>query len=235
MGSVAFVCQLPSIASGQEIRQKLKRVSISVGAQRRVRVDGEKAWKFTLSPEGREREISHEKSGRQREELRDHSSNARGTVRYSLEFMLPKIDDPDGRLEAKFIFFQLKPRDKRTDSFYPYLSVEIPKNYRSQGPKVDFEFRVGKIHEVRSGKPISLNRWHRLDVIVRWTKQSDGLAEVIVDGRTIARHNGFTGPDIGDPLVNFGIYRSHLDRANLSKLEEVNLFIRRYRVERIAN
>ena len=235
LGAVGLAGQFPLFASAQEIRQKIKRVTNSVGKSRRVRIEGEKAWQFTLTPEGRESEIAAEASGRQREELRDYSSSARGTVIYQLQFMLPRIDDPNGQLEAKFIFFQLKPRDKRGVGFNPYLTVEIPKKYRSQGPKVDFEFQDGKVREVRSGKPVSPNRWHALEVIVKWSAQPDGFADVKLDGRTIARHDGFTGPDIGDPLPNFGIYRSHLNNVDPSRLETINLYVRRYRVERIAN
>ncbi len=235
LGAVGLAGQFPLFASAQEIRQTIKRVSNSVGKSRRVRIEGEKAWHFTLTPKGRESEIAAEASGRQREELRDYSSSARGTVIYKLQFMLPNIDDPNGQLEAKFIFFQLKPRDKRGVGFNPYLTVEIPKNYRSQGPKVDFEFQDGKVREVRSGKPVSPNRWHALEVIVKWSAQRDGFADVKLDGRTIARHDGFTGPDIGDPLPNFGIYRSHLNNVDPSRLETINLYVRRYSVERIAN
>ncbi|NOD31498.1 heparin lyase I family protein [Ruegeria atlantica] len=231
--TLAMVTALPMAA--KELRTKLRRVDGSVGKSRRVRINGERAWEVTLPPDGREEEIASEASGRQREELRDYTQTAQGTVRYSIDVLMPPWDDPDGRLEAKVMFFQLKPRKRRGESFWPYLSVEIPPDYRRAGPKVDFQFDLGPTMIKQSRSPMAPNRWYQLQVTVKWSTASDGYAIVELDDRQIARFDGVTVTDNSIPLVNFGTYRSHLNATDPSKLETVQLFFRRYRVERLSS
>ena len=215
-------------ANAKELRQRIKRVPISVGRSRKVKIDGEKAWHFILPPDKREdrtREVIG--AGRQREERRDEISHAKGTVQYSIEFLVPTIEDSDGRLESKFIFFQIKPDGPRgkLDERFPYFSIQVDPNYSLF---TDFEFTVGRQIGKQARASVKQNRWHRLDVVVKWSQGKDGFAYVEFDGSRISNYKGYTGPD-GRPLVNFGIYRSHLDRANPDKLETLELFVRRYK------
>ncbi len=220
-------------AFAKELRQRLKRVSISVGKSRKVKVSGERAWHFILPPDRREdrtRETSG--AGRQREEMRDTIAHAKGTVAYSIEFLMPEIADTDGRLEAKFIFFQIKPDAPRgpNDEYWPYFSIQVDPDYSMW---MDFEFVAGN----QIGRPgrasVRQNQWHRLEVVVKWSGGKDGYAQVNFDGRKIGEYRGYTGPD-GSPHVNFGLYRSHLDRANQSKLETLELYVRRYSAVQVA-
>jgi hypothetical protein len=217
-------------AAAKQLRQSMKRAPTSVGKRRDVRIDDEHAYEFTLGPD----KFEPGKGSRQREELRDVVSNASGTVRYRIEFLFPTIDDPDGRLESKFIFFQIKPKDTRTSTgdWFPYLTVQIEPDYRRVGPYTDFEFTVGDQRGTASRRPIKQNVWHQLEVVVKWSQGNDGFATVAIDGNRIASFNGKTGPD-GEPLVNFGIYRSYLHRADPAKVETLQFYVRRYASERI--
>ena len=218
-------------AAAKQLRQSMKRAPTSVGKRRNVRIDGEKAYHFTLGP----KKLEPGKGSRQREELRDVVSHARGTVRYRMEFLFPTIDDPDGRLESKFIFFQVKPKDSRTSTgdWFPYISVQMEPDYRRIGPLTEFEFSVGDQRGTPSRRPITQNVWHQLEAVVKWSQGNDGFATVSIDGRQIASFKGKTGPD-GEPLVNFGIYRSHVHRADPAKLETLQFYVRRYATERIS-
>lgn len=120
-----------------------------------MRIDGERAYEFTLGPD----KFEAGEGSRQREELRDVVPNARGTVRYRMEFLFPTIDDPDGRLESKFIFFQIKPKDPRTSTgdWFPYLSIQIEPDYRRAGPYTEFEFAVGDRRGTDARRPIKQN------------------------------------------------------------------------------
>lgn len=225
---VACLCSAPSAA--RDLRQKLVRAPTSVGKTKRVQIDGSRAYAFQLGPD------KFESGGgfRQREELRDLLTLAKGAVRYSIEFLFPEIDDPDGYLERPFIFFQIKPKDPRTSEgdWFPYLSIQLERNYLKDGLYTDFEFEVGDIRSAQSNQPIRQNVWYRLDVVVKWSNGTDGYALVSVDGGRIASFRGRTGPD-GVPLVNFGIYRSYMHLANPEKVETLKFFVRNYVVTQL--
>lgn len=234
--SVAFAALAfyPVPVAADILRSNLRRVEPSVGSFDRVRFDGEPGFRFTLSnQDGREREIAAEASGRQRIEVRDTVPDGRGTLSYSLEFMVPELNDPDGRLEAKFIFFQVKPDRVRNIGFIPYISIMVPRNYRSEGFHVDFDF-PDNVHLITNSR-LRIGAWHKLQVIVRWTDGADGFCDVFVDGRRIARHIGATGPDVSTAAVpSFGIYRSDMDRTNPQRVENLSLYVKNYRVEKIG-
>lgn len=229
-GGLALVAAVP--AAAKQLRQRLKRVSISVGKTKKVKIDGERAFAFTLGPDKLERGTG----SRQREEMRDTISHAKGTVHYSIEFLFPTIDDPDGRLERQFTFFQIKPKDSRTktNDWFPYVNIQMEPDYRRKGIFTEFEFKVGNQIGRTSHKPIQHNKWYRLDVVVKWTQANDGFATVELDGNRIASFKGKTGPD-GEPLVNFGIYRAFMHRADPAKVETLQFYVRRYTATQIAS
>jgi hypothetical protein len=229
----AFVVS-PLTAAAQVLRSSLQQVESSVGSFDRVQFDGQPGYRFTLrNQDGREREIAAEANGRQRIELRDTVPNGRGTLSYTLEFMVPPFTDPDGRLEEKFIFFQIKPDRVRNIGFIPYVSIMVPRNYRSEGFHVDFDF-PNNVHLVTNSR-LRVGAWHELQVIVRWTNGSDGYCDVLVDGRRIARNSGATGPDVSSAAIpSFGIYRSHMDRTDPQRVEDLTLYVKNYRVEQIG-
>lgn len=225
----------PLRATATVLRTRFKKVESAVGSYKKARFDGESGYVFTLkNSDGREREIAAEASGRQRIELQDASMKGQGTMRYSLDFLMPALNDPDGRLEAKFIFFQVKPDRIRNIGFIPYVSIMVPQRYRSEGFHVDFDFSKKNIHVVTK-KRISPGRWHNLDVTVNWTTGSSGFCTVAVDDQVIASHRGPTGPDVSPSArPTFGVYRSHMDKTDPAKVEDITLYVKNVRVERVA-
>lgn len=224
----------PFRAAAKQLRSSLQRVESSVGSFDRVRFDGEPGHRFMLGDEdGREREIAAEANGRQRIELRDTMPDGRGTLSYNLDFMVPPFADPDGRLEAKFIFFQIKPDRVRNIGFIPYVSIMVPRNYRSEGFHIDFDF-PNNVHIISNSR-LRLGSWHELQVVVRWSNGIDGFCDVFIDGRRTARHSGATGPDVSSAAIpSFGIYRSHMNRADPQRVEDLTLYVKNYRVEQIG-
>ena len=223
----------PLSAAAQVLRSRLVVVSVSVGDHDKVRFDGTPGHRFTLrNSDGREDEIAAEANGRQRIELRDVAQDARGTMRYSMKFMVPEMNDPDGRLEAKFIFFQIKPDHVRNIGFIPYVSIMVPRDYRREGFHVDFDFPDNR--HITTNTRLRIGSWHDIQFVIRWSKAADGFADVIVDGARIARHTGPTGPDGGAAYPNFGIYRSHMNRTDPQKVEDLTVYIKDYVVERLA-
>lgn len=235
-GSASVMAVLaPMAAAAKVLRTNLKKVESAVGTYKKVKFGSESGYAFFLkNSDGREREIAAEASGRQRIELQDRGMKGRGTLRYSMDFQMPPLNDPDGRLEAKFIFFQVKPDRVRNIGFIPYVSIMVPQRYRSEGFHVDFDFTDRNIHRVTS-KRISPGAWHRLEITVKWSTDRSGYCDVKVDGQTIASHKGRTGPDVSPAArPTFGVYRSHLNRTDPAKVEDITFYVKNFQVEDLA-
>ncbi|MEM6565709.1 MAG: heparin lyase I family protein, partial [Pseudomonadota bacterium] len=235
LAAAGTIALLPVRGLAEVLKTRPRKVDISVGNYKKVRFGNEYGWAFTLkNGDGRETEIKAEANGRQRIELRDAKLKGQGTLRYTMDFMMPALDDPDGRLEAKFIFFQIKPDRIRNVGVIPYVSIRIPKNYRSDGFVVDFDFTDRNDYR-RTNKKVRPGHWHRLEVTVKWVKDASGYAVVKMDGQTLAQHKGYTGPDAGpQAMPQFGVYRSHMNRTNPSKVEDILFYIKNYKVERLG-